>query len=131
MGSSVVALFVLLVAPSRGAAIIDVGDLFGGTSSSFANGISADGKTVVGSANTPADPIAFRWTISGGIQSIGDLPGGSTRSSAYAVSSDGSVAVGEGNITSSLPASVPQQAFRWSQANGMDGLGFMTSAQPF
>lgn len=50
---------------------------------------------------------------------LGDLPGSSFESNANAVSVDGSVVVG-----SSYGGSGPgQEAFRWTQAGGMEGLG--------
>jgi probable HAF family extracellular repeat protein len=54
-----------------------------------------------------------------GIQGLGFLPGGSN-SNAFGVSADGTVVVGQGHDMLNL-----QQAFRWSAANGMVGLGFL------
>jgi len=57
---------------------------------------------------------------------LGDLPGGGFASEAVAISADGSMVVGTG--TNSTPApSVPGgfefEAFRWTSAGGMQGLG--------
>jgi len=51
---------------------------------------------------------------------LGDLPGGSFSSSAQGVSTDGSVVVGSSVSTSSLGG---PEAFRWTSAGGMVGLG--------
>jgi probable HAF family extracellular repeat protein len=51
---------------------------------------------------------------------LGDLSGGIFQSRANAVSADGSVVVGEGNSASG------NEAFRWTQATGIVGLGFLT-----
>jgi probable HAF family extracellular repeat protein len=48
---------------------------------------------------------------------LGDLPGGSFVSGAYDLSDDGAVIVGEGTTISG------SQAFRWTAASGMVGLG--------
>lgn len=74
-------------------------------------GISADGKTVVGSSVGHA----FRWTAADGITELAPLG-----SAAYAASADGSVIVGQsGNI-----------AFRWTADGGIEtlnGLNAQTS----
>ena len=49
---------------------------------------------------------------------LGDLPGGSFFSEAHAVSADGSVVVGSSAAASST------EAFRWTRAQGMVGIGF-------
>ncbi len=100
-------------ADARQASLQGIGVLPGYTRSS-ANGLSADGSTVVGSCNngTIADFRAFRWTAAGGIQDLGLLPGG-TFAQAHGVNGDGSVVVGRcivGGIT---------RAFRWTSAGGM------------
>ncbi len=51
---------------------------------------------------------------------LGDLPGNSFSSIAYGVSADGSVVVGNGYSTSGF------EAFRWTEAGGMEGLGYLT-----
>ena len=50
-------------------------------------------------------------------QGLGDLPGGVFSSSAGGVSADGSVVVGSGTSANGY------EAFRWTQATGMVGLG--------
>jgi len=94
-----------------------LGDLAGGSFSSEATAISADGSTVVGQGTSASAVQAFRWTQAGGMENLGSLAGGTTTSSALGTSADGSVVVGR-----SLSAS-GTQSFRWTQAGGMVGLG--------
>jgi len=58
-----------------------------------------------------ADPVYF--------MGLGDLPGGTFESRAYGISADGMTVVG------SSRSSAGEQAFRWSLAGGMSGLGFL------
>ena len=132
----------------------------------LAQGISADGSVVVGSAILDSgDQVAFRWTAAG-TQLLPSLPSEFPRSAAWAVSADGSVVVGSGSEdltpvavrwvgdqAQSLGALLPDptqdteavaravsadgsvvvgfthspngryEAFRWTQAGGMVGLG--------
>lgn len=96
------------------------------TSSNYYSGagdVSADGSVVVGtSLNSNGYYEAFRWT-SGVMQGLGYL-GGLTNgtSSASAVSADGSTVVGASNYNIS---NTYNQAFRWTSAGGMQGLGFI------
>lgn len=96
------------------------GRSFGG---SQANGVSGDGKVVVGyspSANTSTtNTEAFRWTSGGGMVGLGDLPGGDFDSEANAASADGLVIVGH---SSSADGNL-REAFRWTGGGGMVGLG--------
>jgi probable HAF family extracellular repeat protein len=55
-------------------------------------------------------------------QGLGDLPGGSFYSGARGVSADGSVVVGTGNSANGCFGGC-WEAFRWTQATGMVGLG--------
>lgn len=95
----------------------NLGSLLGGDNSSI-NGLSADGKVLVGSANLTAGGSnrAFRWTQATGAQNLGTL--GGNQSSATAVTSDGNTVVGW-----SYNAATYQRAFRWTQASGMQDLG--------
>ncbi|MDB9418679.1 PEP-CTERM sorting domain-containing protein [Microcystis aeruginosa] len=108
-----------------------LGFLPGGSfSRSFAHGVSADGSVVVGrgsSVNSPAE--AFRWTQGTGMVGLGFLPGGgpsanlNAGSTALGISADGSVVVGYSNIPNVNGGSGGYEAFRWTQATGMVGLG--------
>ncbi len=86
-----------------------VGDLPGGTVSSVAFGVSADGSTVVGWSISANGQEAYRWTRGGGMVGLGDLPGGNFNSSANGVSSDGSAIIGLGKNMANA-----QEAFRWT-----------------
>jgi probable HAF family extracellular repeat protein len=60
---------------------------------------------------------ASRAFAAASLTPLGDLPGGEFESFAYGVSADGSVVVGDSR-SSDLP-----EAFRWTSAGGMVGLG--------
>jgi probable HAF family extracellular repeat protein len=113
-----------------------LGDFVGGTGTSFSAGVSADGTIVVGAADAPTGTQshlrAFRWTLTnvatgqGTMVNLGDLPGGDSYSVAAKVSHDGSVVVGGASSAASLAGSsftLDFEAFRWTQAGGMVGLG--------
>jgi len=91
----------------------------------WATGISGDGLTIVGGANS-SPSSAFAWTQAGGFRNIGvtnPLPGYQS-SSAVDANFDGSIVVGNAdNGVGSTP-----QAFRWTQAGGTQGLGAGTRA---
>src|SRR5262245_47092881 len=56
---------------------------------------------------------------------LGDLPGGGLSSFATGVSADGSVVVGSSSSATSGPNPDDREAFRWTAATGMVGLGFL------
>ena len=61
---------------------------------------------------------ATSWNaVAATFRSLGDLPGGAFQSEANGVSADGSVVVGSGSSSSGW------EAFRWTSAQGMVGLG--------
>lgn len=101
--------------------IVGLGTL-GRTSGAAA--VAADGSTIVGSSllNTPEDH-AFRWTTTTGMVSIGDLPGGDVSAGARGVSADGSVIVGDSRSVVASLGGWGGEAFRWTQLDGMVGLG--------
>ena len=85
----------------------------------FVQGVSADGNVVVGGIVSMADDIsaqpsitATRW-VDGKSET---LAGPNSR--AYAASADGTVIFGRAN-----PPSAEEQAFRWTQAEGMTNIG--------
>ena len=94
-----------------------LGDLPGGSVSSSAAAVSADGSVVVGGSSSGELAEAFRWTAETGMVALGDLPGGLRQSIGESVSGNGSVVVGfasgEGGTT----------AFRWTASDGMKELG--------
>jgi hypothetical protein len=108
-----------------GPVIFDLGRLSGGRNSSYASGISADGKLVVGEANHGNySQVPFTWTPESGMVSLDQSflrrPFGGAR----AVNSDGSVIVGEWD-----PAGTGRsQAFRWTKKTGIITLGVLPGA---
>jgi probable HAF family extracellular repeat protein len=114
--------------------MVGLGDLPGGGFESYATAVSADGSVVVGAGrfsgavNTTEGREAFRWTQAGGMVGLGDLPGGRFGSYAQAVSADGSVVVGTSPSAASGSNVDYSEAFRWTQATGMVGLGIPTGA---
>lgn len=100
-------------------------------SSSRAFAVSADGSVVVGDAGFAGLTTAFRWTEATGTVNLGVVPadsffGTANASVAESVSADGSVIVGR-----SLSVSTGNlQAFRWTAATGMVGLGALSGGGP-
>lgn len=88
----------------------------GAPSSGGANGVSADGRFIVGLGVWDQGPEAFLWSESDGTTRLGDLPGGEFYSEAADVSDDGSVVVGYGS-TGALA-----EAMIWTRAGGMQRL---------
>jgi probable HAF family extracellular repeat protein len=99
--------------------MVGIGDLSGGSFSSGAYGLSADGSVVVGgsnSANNTNGGEAFHWTQATGMVGLGDLFGSSFDSYATRVSADGSVVVGGSNSANGF------KAFIWNRTQGMKSL---------
>ncbi len=84
-------------------------------SSTGASAISGDGLAVVGDDGSRA----FRYQGPGTYQAIARI-GGYTATAATGVSGDGSVVAGSLLVNQSLVS----QVFRWSQAGGIQGLGY-------
>jgi probable HAF family extracellular repeat protein len=79
----------------------------------FANGLSADGSVIAGTASTPQGHEIFRWTEAGGMELLGDLAGSPSPASwGLDSSADGSVLVGW--TDDSEP-----KALRWTAASGL------------
>lgn len=83
----------------------------------LAQGMSRDGRVVVGRIDGPPIEQGFRWQ-GGSFLPLGFLPGG-TRCEARAASLNGAVVVGAGNSIEDAEA----RAFRWTAAGGMQDLG--------
>lgn len=96
---------------------------------STASATNGDGSVVVGdSSNGLGQREAFRWTSSTGMVGLGFIGGAAntalTRMTlATAVSTDGTTVVGWGENVARQ-----REAFRWTQANGLVGLGFLSGA---
>jgi probable HAF family extracellular repeat protein len=102
---------------TSGAGFQGLGQLGGGIQS-YAEGVSGDGKVVVGFAVDSAGvDHAFRWTAATGMQDLGNL--GALGAEAYAANSDGSVIVGTSHDSSS---GFGYHGFRWTAAGGMQSL---------
>ena len=106
---------------SRHTGFKPLGDLPTGITYSVAGDISNDGQTVVGQGSARGDYAlldGFIWTASGGMAPLGFLDDkDSPRSYGQGVSGDGQIAVGSGSSHQG------NQAFRWTSAGGMQGLG--------
>ncbi|MEQ1754692.1 MAG: autotransporter domain-containing protein [Micropepsaceae bacterium] len=77
--------------------------------------VSSDGSVVVGRSASFSGERGFRWTPNGGMQDLGNLLPAGGGQQAWGVSSDGLVIVGTTDAYS--------QAFRWTEATGMVGIG--------
>jgi len=95
---------------------------------SRAQGVNADGTVVVGFSSAGGNNEAFRWTQAFGMAGLGFLPGGNF-SEATAVNAGGTVetdgTVVVGSSGNSFFGSIGQ-AFRWTEAGGMVGLGVLS-----
>ncbi len=128
----VLALFSVAASQAWSASFVPLGFLPNGFAQSEASGVSADGAVVVGSAlNAAGATEPYRWTQGSGMVGLGFLPGGHPFPSggATAVSADGLVVVGSG---SSFPnGQFATEGFRWTQDDGMIGIGDLPNGQFF
>jgi probable HAF family extracellular repeat protein len=100
---------------------------------SEAFGVSPDGSVVVGrsTAGLLLDyGEAFRWTADDGMIGLGHLPGGNS-SQAVDASADGSVIVGTALHIDPAAGPLFREAFRWTAAGGMVGLGNLSGPVGF
>jgi probable HAF family extracellular repeat protein len=91
-----------------------------------ATDITPDGTVIVGlrrsGPESGGSTEPYRWTEAGGLVGLGYLPGANTNNGAAGgVSADGSVVVG--GTSSAQTFSIRTEAFRWTEAGGMVGLG--------
>lgn len=93
--------------------LTSLADLPGGATELYANGVSADGRFVVGLSYSAEGMQAVRWD-----ESNVPLALAPARSQAYAASADGSVVVGL----------VGGRAFRWDEASGLALLDDVTGS---
>lgn len=95
-------------------------------------GADAAGDLLVGYTTDPNDPtgrqfVPFKWTAAGGLVRLGKLNGGTT-AQARAVNAAGNVIVGWAEDGAGKPNAQnvkPQIAFRWTEQNGMESLGWL------
>jgi probable HAF family extracellular repeat protein len=105
--------------------IFDLGRLSAGRNSSYASGISADGKLVVGSANHGNySQVAFTWTPNSGMVSLDQSVAIRRFAEASAVDRDGSVIVGSWDADRTGLS----RAFRWTRKTGIVTLGILPGA---
>lgn len=98
-----------------------LGDLTGGHNWSAAFATSADGSVIVGSSHSAYGYEPCRWISDEGLVGLGDLWGaGVLHGNANSVSRDGKVVVG---WSRSGVNPIYYEAFRWTEAGGMVGLG--------
>jgi hypothetical protein len=120
-----------------------------GSFAGAALGASADGSVIVG-YGTPYNLEAVRWTTLETVESLGYVASGSDLwlpgdyfnfngvapafSYAYGISGDGSVVVGQSGapVWNGDSERIPDysEAFRWTSAGGMQGLGHLPPAGP-
>ena len=116
---------------SQSSSFLGLGDLPGGTFSSYANGVSYDGSIVAGNGTTENGSQAFIWTESSGMLSIGNVADNSFRESyANQISGDGRTIVGEGDSTGS-GIWEDHQGFRWTDTGGMEKFGNLNSSSRY
>lgn len=112
------ALSLAVVAPLG--AIADTFETFGtpvGTDFFYPDGMSADGKTVVGHIETSLGTQPFLWTRSGGFQPMGTYAS-RTNVLPRAISPDGTAVVGAyGAVGASM------RPFRWTSTGGLTNVG--------
>ncbi len=130
-GSVILCLFIVIssislsqetnVTPGK-ASFQGLGDLPGGEFSSSAQGLSADGKVIVGFGATSSGEEAFRWTEETGLVILGNLPDKSFKKSwANKVSADGNVIVGYGDPVGQ--GWNTYKGFVWTSSEGMREIG--------
>ena len=90
----------------------------------YAHVASGDGSVIVGRAYASGDQQAVWWDAAGAIHPLGFLPDPGTElfSRGRGVTPDGSIIVGTAHGDNGL-GGYAYQGFRWTQANGMQGLG--------
>jgi probable HAF family extracellular repeat protein len=105
--------------------MVGLGDLPGGSHSSRAADVSADGSVIVGSGTVDESGVArhraFYWTLADGMTSM-PLPDEAAYSKATAVSADGLTVVGDTGTESTFI----HDAFRWTAEAGYQMLGAPT-----
>lgn len=104
---ALLALPALFPGEARAQSFQGMGDLPGGAFESLANGVSADGSTVVGYSVGASGKAAVYWR-NGVLTALPDLAGGALEGIAFGTNQDGSVIVGQGKDA------VADRAVRWN-----------------
>ena len=102
-----------------------LGDLPGGAFASYGYEISADGTTIVGAGTSDVGQETFRWRAETGMVNVGHLPGPIIASVPGNLSADGEVVIGWSYSNNSTSSSEPREAFVWTEATGIQPLGFL------
>ncbi len=112
-----------LVVAADTAMFFGLGDLEGGYFSSSAYGVSRDGLAVLGRSRSALGMESFRWTANDGMTGLGDLDGRSFFGTSFAASAGGAVVAGHSRSSPGYDDEEGMEAFRWTEADGMVGLG--------
>jgi probable HAF family extracellular repeat protein len=122
---TVVSVFLCSAVAFAGDSFHGLGGVSDGGFLSAANGVSRDGRVVVGIRGADTGLEAVRWTPTGAFP-LGDLPGGGSFAVANDVSFSGRFVVGQSDGANGF------EAYRWSgAATGMVGLGDLPGPGPF
>jgi probable HAF family extracellular repeat protein len=89
----------------------------------FAYGVSENGSSIVGQFNNRP----YYWTPSSGLQVIGPFAGGFNHGWAHGISDNGKVTVGI--AAHDISTADNYEAFRWTEADGLNGLGYLPGSQ--
>jgi len=93
-------------------------------------GVSDDGAVMVGWRCCNPNYEAFRLTADGELVVLGALGGPTMAIGATAISADGSTIVGYSGSPNSYPPSTTGEPFRWTEGEGVVGLGFLPGGLP-
>jgi probable HAF family extracellular repeat protein len=98
-------------------------------SDNYLSDANAEGSVAVGSTKTATGWQAYVYEHNtGAMTALGDLPGATVSSRGEAVSADGQVVVGRGSH-SKVGENHYYNAFRWTQATGLVGLGDLAGGE--
>ncbi|MDZ4783204.1 MAG: PEP-CTERM sorting domain-containing protein [Planctomycetia bacterium] len=115
--------------PLAAAEFRGLGDLPGGGFASMANGVTADGNTIVGLATVEANQIGFIWRDEAGMLPVTVAYHLST--AAIAVSDDGSRITGDFFDLDDVPRERIRLPFRWKLGDDfLEGLGGLAEVTP-
>lgn len=107
---------------SRVSGISMIGDMPGGKIFAQPNGITDDGRMVVGYSISNRGNEAFGWTEKSSMISLGDFEGGDFESKATGVAADGKTIVGYGTAEGASSDRQHGDAFLWTVAKRMQPL---------
>lgn len=121
------------IADPDGSNLINITALPNGDQMTRAKQLSDDGTTAFGfrmGGVSGFASIGSVWTPAGGVQALVPPAGfAETDPSFGAISSDGSVSAGVLSNTTSDGAYLEEQAYRWTRARGVQGLGYLSGGE--